>query len=253
MANTELIGATQIVSIMSHGSTRQGLIRRKLSMTSADAQLFGQFRFSHVAVGRHADDYEGTASPGLVNRLKGAKWMGMAEMMKTTAISCTLAALASLSSVLAVVPIHCDYVKESITYVANGAPEITYNGNWKFLSNQGAQDLSGVEAYALDPTANYALAAPIDYGNFSIHCGRAADRGYFDVYVNEIQIGTGDAYNASCISNCTSVEVFSADFTKLNITKGANITVVNHPRSATITKIDLNFCRFTPKNCAGSD
>ena len=74
-------------------------------------------------------------------------------MMKTTAISCTLAALASLSSVLAVVPIHCDYVKESITYVANGAPEITYNGNWKFLSNQGAQDLSGVEAYALDPTA----------------------------------------------------------------------------------------------------
>ena len=42
-------------------------------------------------------------------------------------------------------------------------------------------------------------------------------------------------------------------FTKLNITKGANITVVNHPRSATITKIDLNFCRFTPKNCAGSD
>ena len=80
MANTELIGATQIVSIMSHGSTRQGLIRRKLSMTSADAQLFGQFRFSHVAVGRHADDYEGTASPGLVNRLKGAKWMGMAEL-----------------------------------------------------------------------------------------------------------------------------------------------------------------------------
>ena len=43
----------------------------------------------------------------------------------------------------------------------------------------------------------------------TITAGKKSDRGYFDVYLGDSYLGTGDAFGP-CTANCTPVAIFSA-------------------------------------------
>ncbi|CAD6568218.1 MAG: hypothetical protein CYPHOPRED_002421 [Cyphobasidiales sp. Tagirdzhanova-0007] len=126
--------------------------------------------------------------------------------MKATIVSLT-ALFAITSAVASPLKPRCSDI-EVFPTLDDTNSGISYSAGWTKISGK-SQDTDGVEAYNNAPCANYSMTVPITGGSFEIKCGQKVDRGYFDVYVNDDNIGRGDAYSSDCTSNCPSTVVFT--------------------------------------------
>ncbi|CAD6567535.1 MAG: hypothetical protein CYPHOPRED_001788 [Cyphobasidiales sp. Tagirdzhanova-0007] len=114
-------------------------------------------------------------------------------------------------------------------------------------------DTNGTEAYNCDVGALYSLKSPISTntlgGVLQISAGKKDDRGHFTVSPNDVVIGVGDAYDASCIQACQSTTIFEGPLSNAN--QGDVIKVMNVPDSR-LTRgtpfLDLDHVTITP-NC----
>lgn len=81
-----------------------------------------------------------------------------------------------------------------------------------------------------------------------------SSRGYFDVYIGDTYLGTGDAYDGSCKDNCPTAQVFNGylNYTYED-TNNKVITVRNRQHDSRLSRgvpyLDVNYISFTGGNC----
>lgn len=95
---------------------------------------------------------------------------------------------------------------------------------------------------------------PSSFIGFRIAADTMISRGYFDVYVNDAYLGTGDAYDGNCKDNCPTAQVFNG---YLNYTyegeTSPTITVRNRQHDSRLARgtpyLDVNYINFLGGNC----
>ena len=83
-------------------------------------------------------------------------------------------------------------------------------------------------------------------------CFVRRSRGAFDVYLGAFYIGSGDAYDLACTSNCQSALIFSHTLDINTDYSGGILTVRNRnidQRLGVTPVLDLNYVKFRPYNC----
>ncbi|CAD6577626.1 MAG: hypothetical protein CYPHOPRED_000292 [Cyphobasidiales sp. Tagirdzhanova-0007] len=109
--------------------------------------------------------------------------------------------------------------KRATVVIDDADPQITYSANWTHFNNPPNADYDGTESFCNDACCQYQFYSQGNY--LSIQAGQKIDRGFFDVYLGDSYVGTGDAHS-SCTSSCPSVTIFSAylgtDTTPIQVT-----------------------------------
>lgn len=103
-------------------------------------------------------------------------------------------------------PISLTYGPSDATWYHDNAIASAYNNT---LSCVDALALALTSSFSNHPNATYSFSFSSGATSMAIWVGKKADRGSFTVYQDGVEIGTGDAYDASAIDGTAPQQVFT--------------------------------------------